>query len=75
HNTSEFVSQNVLLSSTFNEVNHLANITLHNPVMFSLDDKKMKPSSKQVTSLETMESDIERLENSGKVAVTKNGEY
>ncbi|PWA97003.1 P-loop containing nucleoside triphosphate hydrolases superfamily protein [Artemisia annua] len=73
HKASEFVRQNVLLSATLNDkVNHLANISLDNPVMIGLDDNKIKPSTKQVTSLE---SAIERLENSGKVAVTTDGEY
>ncbi|XP_059431819.1 DEAD-box ATP-dependent RNA helicase 17 [Corylus avellana] len=36
--------QNVLLSATLNEkVNHLAKISLENPVMIGLDDKKIQP--------------------------------
>ena len=36
--------QNLLLSATLNEkVNHLAKISLENPVMIGLDDKKMQP--------------------------------
>ncbi|XP_076957146.1 DEAD-box ATP-dependent RNA helicase 17-like [Bidens hawaiensis] len=67
----EFVRQNLLLSATLNEkVNHLANISLDNPVMIGLDDTKIKPSNKQVTLLDNA---IETLQNSGK-ALT-NEEY
>ncbi|XP_057967446.1 DEAD-box ATP-dependent RNA helicase 17 isoform X2 [Malania oleifera] len=42
---SEFQRQNLLLSATLNEkVNHLAKISLENPVMIGLADKKMQPS-------------------------------
>lgn len=41
---SEHPRQNVLLSATLNEkVNHLAKISLENPVMIGLDYKKMQP--------------------------------
>ncbi|KAL4563740.1 hypothetical protein LXL04_027785 [Taraxacum kok-saghyz] len=73
---TEVVRQNLLLSATLNEkVNHLANISLEDPVMIGLDDKKiqLQPSNKQATSL--MSDAIERLENGGKVAVTSNEEY
>ncbi|KAI3495690.1 hypothetical protein L1887_38036 [Cichorium endivia] len=72
---TEVVRQNLLLSATLNEkVNHLANISLENPVMIGLDDKKtQQPSNKQTTSL--ISDAIERLENSGKVSVTSNEEY
>lgn len=41
----EFQRQNLLLSATLNEkVNHLAKMSLENPVMIGLDDKKIKPN-------------------------------
>jgi ATP-dependent RNA helicase DDX31/DBP7 len=47
--------QNVLLSATLNEkVNHLAKISLENPVMIGLDDKKIQP----VLSVEGLGSDV-----------------
>ncbi|KAJ9551259.1 hypothetical protein OSB04_015304 [Centaurea solstitialis] len=71
---SGVVRQNVLLSATLNEkVNHLANISLNNPVMIGLDDKKMKPSNKQVTSLDSNE--IKTTELSGEVSIASNEEY
>ncbi|OVA08312.1 Helicase [Macleaya cordata] len=54
---SEYPRQNLLLSATLNEkVNHLANISLEDPVMVGLDDKKIsaelpKPSHKHFGSL------------------------
>ncbi|KAI3805702.1 hypothetical protein L1987_28314 [Smallanthus sonchifolius] len=70
---AEFVRQNLLLSATLNEkVNHLANISLDNPVMIGLDDTKIQPSNKQVTLLDNA---IETLENSGKASITPNAEY
>lgn len=61
----------MLLSATLNEkVNHLANISLDNPVMIGLDDTKIKPSNKQVTLLNNA---IETLQNSGKAS--SNAEY
>lgn len=67
----EFVRQNLLLSATLNEkVNHLANISLDNPVMIGLDDTKIKTSNKQVTLLDNA---IETLQNSGKAST--NAEY
>lgn len=71
---TEVVRQNLLLSATLNEkVNHLANISLEDPVMIGLDEKKIQPSNKQTTSL--ISDAIERLENSGKVSVASNEEY
>ncbi|KAI7735577.1 hypothetical protein M8C21_012679, partial [Ambrosia artemisiifolia] len=70
---AEFVRQNLLLSATLNEkVNHLANISLDNPVMIGLDDTKIQPSNKQLTLLD---KSIETLENSGKVSMPSNAEY
>lgn len=73
---SEVQRQNLLLSATLNEkVNHLAKISLENPVMIGLDDKKMQPNSsiEQVRSLDSDADNI--LEHSGKVSVSSNGEY
>lgn len=43
---SKFQRQNLLLSATLNEkVNHLAKISLEDPVMIGIDDKIMKPTS------------------------------
>ncbi|CAA2971868.1 DEAD-box ATP-dependent RNA helicase 17 isoform X1 [Olea europaea subsp. europaea] len=42
-NIPEVLKQNLLLSATLNEkVNHLAKISLENPVMIGLDEKKMQ---------------------------------
>ncbi|CAI8606237.1 unnamed protein product [Vicia faba] len=44
---SKFQRQNLLLSATLNEkVNHLAKISLEDPVMIGIDDKTMEPASK-----------------------------
>ncbi|KAK0591825.1 hypothetical protein LWI29_008848 [Acer saccharum] len=43
---SEFKRQNLLLSATLNEkVNHLAKMSLENPVLIGIDDKKMHPDA------------------------------
>lgn len=43
NDSSNSKRQNLLLSATLNEkVNHLAKISLENPVMIGLDDKKMQ---------------------------------
>ncbi|GAU49363.1 hypothetical protein TSUD_375520 [Trifolium subterraneum] len=45
--SSKFQRQNLLLSATLNEkVNHLAKISLEDPVMIGIDDKIMEPTSK-----------------------------
>lgn len=42
--------QNLLLSATLNEkVNHLAKISLENPVMIGLDNKKIQSVNKHVS--------------------------
>ncbi|KAL1825329.1 hypothetical protein DCAR_0313477 [Daucus carota subsp. sativus] len=68
--------QNLLLSATLNDkVNHLANISLENPVTIGLDDKKIqiKPMCKTLSSLEAgvdnASDGLEKLTNSS------NGEY
>lgn len=62
-----FQRQNLLLSATLNEkVNHLANISLQDPVLIGLDEKKLQldPSPQKVKS---SGSDIdEELEFPGK---------
>lgn len=56
---SEFQRQNLLLSATLNEkVNHLAKISLENPVMIGLGDKKMQPAHSLENS-ESAESDLD----------------
>ncbi|TKY72902.1 DEAD-box ATP-dependent RNA helicase 17 [Spatholobus suberectus] len=54
---SKIQRQNLLLSATLNEkVNHLAKISLDNPVMIGLDGKKIEPVS-TIESLDPSESD------------------
>ncbi|XP_027356900.1 DEAD-box ATP-dependent RNA helicase 17 isoform X2 [Abrus precatorius] len=54
---SKIQRQNLLLSATLNEkVNHLAKISLDNPVMIGLDGKKVEPMS-TIESLDHSESD------------------
>nr|XP_043627659.1 DEAD-box ATP-dependent RNA helicase 17 isoform X2 [Erigeron canadensis] len=70
---TESVRQNLLLSATLNEkVNHLANISLDNPVMIGIDSKQIQSTNKKVLLLDNA---IEKLENSGKLSITSNGEY
>ncbi|KAI9157485.1 hypothetical protein LWI28_023314 [Acer negundo] len=54
---SEFKRQNLLLSATLNEkVNHLAKMSLENPVLIGIDDKKAQPD----TLLERKGSDMNK---------------
>lgn len=74
--TSEFQRQNLLLSATLNEkVNHLAQISLENPVTIGLDGKKMqpKPSLEHFGSVEfDVDDDSEKLR---KIISPSNGDY
>lgn len=74
--TSEFQRQNLLLSATLNEkVNHLAQISLENPVTIGLDGKKMqlKPSLEHFGSVEfDVDDDSEKLR---KIINPSNGDY
>ncbi|KAL1547853.1 DEAD-box ATP-dependent RNA helicase 17 [Salvia divinorum] len=65
--------QNLLLSATLNDkVNHLANVSLENPVMIGLDDN-MSGSRTRNVSLETNGVDI--VKESRKTLDTSNEEY
>lgn len=66
--------QNLLLSATLNEkVNHLAKISLENPVMIGLDDKSIEPIS-TTASLDHAEPDEDSEEKySGKIPTV--GDY
>lgn len=62
---SEIQRQNVLLSATLNEkVNHLAEISLDNPVMVGLDKK---------TELQLTYQDVEPMEFNGNDILEKDG--
>lgn len=66
----------MLLSATLNEkVNHLAKISLDNPVMIGLDDRKTKENPSH-QDFESIESDIdEDSEFSRKTAGSANKGY
>ncbi|CBI27769.3 unnamed protein product, partial [Vitis vinifera] len=72
----EFQRQNLLLSATLNEkVNHLAQISLENPVTIGLDGKKMqpKPPLEHFGSVEfDVDEDSEKLH---KIISPSNGDY
>lgn len=72
----QFKRQNLLLSATLNEkVNNLAKISLENPVMVGLDDKKFQLSA-PIEHLEPLGSGSEKkLEHMGKAESFSNGEY
>ncbi|KAK7304017.1 hypothetical protein RJT34_15004 [Clitoria ternatea] len=59
HDDQENARQNLLLSATLNEkVNHLAKISLDNPVLIGLDSEKIKPKP-TIESFDPSESDEE----------------
>ncbi|KAK6784585.1 hypothetical protein RDI58_018040 [Solanum bulbocastanum] len=72
---SEVQRQNVLLSATLNEkVNHLAEISLDNPVMVGLDKKiELQLTHQDVKPMEFNENDI--LEKDGKLPSSSTEEY
>lgn len=72
---SEVQKQNLLLSATLNEkVNHLANISLENPVMIGIDDKKLVQNrNHNDVSPEFDVADI--VQESKKVLSSSNEEY
>ncbi|XVF24355.1 hypothetical protein REPUB_Repub13aG0120800 [Reevesia pubescens] len=74
--SSEFQRQNLLLSATLNEkVNHLAKISLENPVMIGLDNMKMQSHS-AVNQTGSLGSDVdEDLDNSSKFLSSSSGDY
>ncbi|XP_050235097.1 DEAD-box ATP-dependent RNA helicase 17 isoform X2 [Mercurialis annua] len=66
--------QNLLLSATLNEkVNHLAKISLENPVMIGLDDKKMQPDLEHTEAVETDMDD--ELEHPTKIIKSSTGDF
>ncbi|KAL2251001.1 DEAD-box ATP-dependent RNA helicase 17 isoform X1 [Sesamum indicum] len=73
--TPEVQKQNLLLSATLNEkVNHLAKISLENPVMIGLDDKKILQNvNRNRISLEPDVAD--RVEESRKMLSSSAEEY
>ncbi|KAK6147563.1 hypothetical protein DH2020_018475 [Rehmannia glutinosa] len=65
--------QNLLLSATLNDkVNHLANISLENPVMIGLDDKMLQNVSHKHFSLE---SDVLDVAEESRKMFSSNEEY
>ncbi|XP_039060637.1 DEAD-box ATP-dependent RNA helicase 17-like isoform X1 [Hibiscus syriacus] len=74
--SSEFRRQNLLLSTTLNEkVNHLAKISLENPVMIGLDNMKTQPDS-SVNQSGSFSSDVdEDLDYSGNFVSSSSGDY
>ncbi|CAK7339990.1 unnamed protein product [Dovyalis caffra] len=70
-----FQRQNLLLSATLNEkVNHLAKISLENPVTIGLDDKKIQPEQ-SVDCIGTVESDEDDGLEYRKVTTSSTGDY
>lgn len=72
---SEFPRQNLLLSATLNEkVNHLAKISLENPVMVGLEDKRMQPISSP-EDLGSAGSDMHDMGQPLKITSPSAGDY
>ncbi|XP_015579521.1 DEAD-box ATP-dependent RNA helicase 17 isoform X2 [Ricinus communis] len=73
---SNYQRQNLLLSATLNEkVNHLANISLENPVMIGLDDEKMQPEP-LLEHTKSLKSDADdELEHPSKVLKPSTGDF
>lgn len=72
---SEFQRQNLLLSATLNEkVNHLAKMSLENPVMIGLDDKKLQTISLS-EGLGSLGSDRDDTEHKLNITGSADGDY
>lgn len=72
--TSGIRKQNLLLSATLNEkVNHLANISLENPVTIGLDDKKTQNVNHHHISFES--DVVDGAEEAGKLLISSTEEY
>ena len=70
--TSVFERQILLLSATLNDkVNHLAKISLENPVMIGLDDKMVQP----ISLPEHSGSDGDKTEHLFKLKGPSGGDY
>lgn len=68
--------QNLLLSATLNDkVNHLANISLENPVTIGLNDKKMQPKSSHVVNGSLKSDEDIALDSPGKLTNVSNEEF
>lgn len=73
---SEFQRQNLLLSATLNKkVNHLAQISLDNPVTIGLDSKKMQPNPLHEYFGSVKFDEDDDSEKSGKIMNPSNGDY
>lgn len=72
----EVLKQNLLLSATLNEkVNHLAKISLENPVMIGLDEKKMQHNVNHDHAVSVGSDVFDRLGESAKGMTASTEEY
>lgn len=72
----EVQKQNLLLSATLNEkVNHLAKISLENPVMIGLDEKKMQQNVNHDHAVSVGSDEFDRLGESAKGLSASAEEY